>query len=88
MRRRTSDLSTRSAGVLLVAGEILIWAGTVVNHPVTAQRTGPKIVFPPTAPRSRHGLGARRRCRGAAGPAARCAKGQDFTGRPGLRPAI
>ena len=51
MRRRTFDLITSSVGVLLavlllVAGGLLIWAYTFVNHQVTTQLTEQQIVFP------------------------------------------
>lgn len=51
MRRRTFDLITSSVGVLLavlllVAGGLLTWAYTFVNHQVTTQLTDQHIVFP------------------------------------------
>ena len=54
MRRRTFDLITSSVGVLLavlllVAGGLLIWAYTFVNHQVTTQLTEQQIVFPAAA---------------------------------------
>jgi hypothetical protein len=51
MLRRTFDLITSSVGVLLavlmlVAGGLLIWAYTFVNHQVTTQLTEQQIFFP------------------------------------------